>query len=147
MIIKTTLSEKEFNNIKDKKFNQYSLQKYISFFEDSYNKEKKQYILKENLKNDDTLKYIFRRIANINEFDNLKEIAEYFRKFLDDKKYIILYAYNGTGKTRLSNEFKNIGKKFNKETEEYTADTLYYNAFTEDLFHWDNDLENDEIRI
>ena len=147
MIIKTTLSEKEFNNIKDKKFNQYSLQKYISFFEDSYNKEKKQYILKANFQDYDTLKYIFRRIANINEFDNLKEIAEYFRKFLDDKKYIILYAYNGTGKTRLSNEFKNIGKNFNEETGEYTADTLYYNAFTEDLFHWDNDLENDEIRI
>src|SRR5690606_31631318 len=47
------------------------------------------------------------------------------------------YAYNGTGKTRLSTEFKNLGKKGDQR------DTLYFNAFTEDLFSWDNDLEND----
>ena len=23
------------------------------------------------------------------------------------------------------------------------ADTLYFNAYTEDLFYWDNDLDND----
>ena len=27
-----------------------------------------------------------------------------------------------------------------------SQDTLYFNAFTEDLFSWDNDLENDEHR-
>lgn len=27
------------------------------------------------------------------------------------------------------------------------SDTLYYNAFTEDLFYWDNDLEHDEERV
>jgi hypothetical protein len=27
------------------------------------------------------------------------------------------------------------------------SDTLYFNAFTEDLFHWDNDLENDMTRV
>ena len=81
------------------------------------------------------------------EFNSLQDIVIYFRELLNIKKYILLFAYNGTGKTRLSNEFKNIGKNFNEETGEYTADTLYYNAFTEDLFHWDNDLENDEIRI
>ena len=26
------------------------------------------------------------------------------------------------------------------------GDTLYFNAFTEDLFSWDNDLENDSER-
>lgn len=41
MIIKTTLSEKEFNNIKDKKFNQYSLQKYISFLKIVITKKRK----------------------------------------------------------------------------------------------------------
>lgn len=30
--------------------------------------------------------------------------------------------------------------------EEHSQDTLYFNAFTEDLFSWDNDLENDEYR-
>ncbi len=34
-----------------------------------------------------------------------------------------------------------------KKPEKKTADTLYYNAFTEDLFYWDNDLENDTDRF
>ncbi|HRF41446.1 MAG TPA: AAA family ATPase, partial [Saprospiraceae bacterium] len=37
-------------------------------------------------------------------------------------------------------EFKNRGKKGGKR------DTLYFNAFTEDLFSWDNDLANDTER-
>jgi len=60
---------------------------------------------------------------------------------LDNKKYLLLFAYNGTGKTRLSMGFKEAGKS-NGE-----ADTLYFNAFTEDLFSWDNDLDNDTRRV
>lgn len=56
------------------------------------------------------------------------------------KKCILLYAYNGTGKTRLSTAFKDIAKKAG------TVDTLYFNAFTEDLFSWDNDLDEDSER-
>jgi len=55
---------------------------------------------------------------------------------------VLLYAYNRTGKTRLSMEFKDAGKRKNKGN----ADTLYFNAYTEDLFTWDNDLEGDAIR-
>jgi hypothetical protein len=55
--------------------------------------------------------------------------------------FVLLYAYNGTGKTRLSMEFKNAGKQ------EDSRDTLYFNAFTEDLFFWDNDLEGDSKRV
>lgn len=55
--------------------------------------------------------------------------------------YILLFAYNGTGKTRLSMEFKNLGKIGD------ARDTLYFNAFTEDLFSWDNDLEHDARRV
>lgn len=40
-----------------------------------------------------------------------------------------------------------MGQELNDETGEKTADTLYYNAFTEDLFHWDNDLDNDAERL
>ena len=57
--------------------------------------------------------------------------------------FVLLYAYNGTGKTRLSMEFKEAGKRKRGQD----RDTLYFNAFTEDLFHWDNDLENDENRV
>jgi hypothetical protein len=60
-----------------------------------------------------------------------------------DKDFILLYAYNGTGKTRLSTEFKNKGKRLDENGNVIEGDTLYFNAFTEDLFYWDNDLEND----
>ena len=80
-------------------------------------------------------------------FSSIAEIATKLRKDLDGappkagKKYLLLFAYNGTGKTRLSMAFKDLGK-----TEE-TSDTLYFNAFTEDLFSWDNDLEGDSQRF
>tara|TARA_R110000751_G_scaffold104423_10_gene199930 strand:- start:7190 stop:8299 length:1110 start_codon:yes stop_codon:yes gene_type:complete len=64
-----------------------------------------------------------------------------------NKKIQLIYAFNGTGKTRLSREFKNlISPKEDNTEEEYHSKVLYYNAFTEDLFYWDNDLKNDEDR-
>jgi len=74
-------------------------------------------------------------------FNNLNAVANHLREKLEEKKYILLFAYNGTGKTRLSMVFKELGKN------DKTRDTLYFNAFTEDLFNWDNDLENDAKRI
>lgn len=62
------------------------------------------------------------------------------------KKYVLLYAYNGTGKTRLSVEFKDMGKRKLRGAAGEPRDTLYYNAFTEDLFTWNNDLEGDTDR-
>ncbi|WP_248796113.1 AAA family ATPase [Pseudomonas sp. MWU13-2105] len=59
---------------------------------------------------------------------------------------LLLYAYNRTGKTRLSMEFKDAGKRKSKKNPEGNSDTLYFNAFTEDLFTWENDLEGDSIR-
>ena len=61
----------------------------------------------------------------------------------------LIYAFNGTGKTRLSREFKSLmPPKSDEDTELEVSGVvgrkyLYYNAFTEDLFYWDNDLEND----
>lgn len=49
----------------------------------------------------------------------------------------LVFAYNGTGKTRLSYDFAHFGRG-----EGSPQHTLYYNAYTEDLFTWDNDLEN-----
>ena len=80
----------------------------------------------------------------------LKEIAEQLQA--SDKKVQLIYAFNGSGKTRLSREFKEVvSPKLTPETEgneEDQADPshpkiLYYNAFTEDLFYWDNDLTED----
>jgi wobble nucleotide-excising tRNase len=73
-------------------------------------------------------------------FVSLPELATHLRLELESKKFVLLYAYNGTGKTRLSMVFKDIGKKGDKR------DTLYFNAFTEDLFTWDNDLQSDSDR-
>lgn len=73
-------------------------------------------------------------------FADLPALATHLRGELENKKAILLYAYNGTGKTRLSMAFKDIGKLGD------ARDTLYFNAFTEDLFHWDNDLDGDSDR-
>ena len=79
-------------------------------------------------------------------FNDLPALAQHLRDELESKKFILLYAYNGVGKTRLSTEFKNLGKVVNEEGETTKRDTLYFNAFTEDLFTWDNDLEGDSER-
>ena len=82
-------------------------------------------------------------------FKDLKELASHFRGLLapkDAKKFVLLYAYNGTGKTRLAGAFKDLGKKINQDGETTHRDTLYFNAFTEDLFSWHNDLDNDSER-
>lgn len=76
------------------------------------------------------------------EFDSLELLATHLRERLEQKKYILLFAYNGTGKTRLSMAFKEQGKQGDG-----TRDTLYFNAFTEDLFSWDNDLDADAQRV
>ncbi|HHQ6552133.1 TPA: AAA family ATPase [Serratia fonticola] len=66
-----------------------------------------------------------------------------------NKKVQLIYAFNGTGKTRLSREFKhliapkNIDEQSSAEAEPSRSKILYYSAFTEDLFYWDNDLNAD----
>lgn len=76
-----------------------------------------------------------------NTFASLDALAAHLRNELGNKKYVLLYAYNGTGKTRLSMAFKQIGRQGDER------DTLYFNAFTEDLFTWDNDLDGDSERV
>ena len=77
--------------------------------------------------------------------ETLTQIAEKLRAA--NKKVQLIYAFNGSGKTRLSREFKElIAPKDPDAEEEPKAKILYYNAFTEDLFYWDNDLEYDADR-
>lgn len=91
---------------------------------------------------------------NENSYTDLPELAEHLRSVLADQfqrkpdpsPFVLLYAFNGTGKTRLSSAFKNLGKVADENGEVQNRDTLYFNAFTEDLFLWDNDLESDEYR-
>lgn len=74
----------------------------------------------------------------------LAEIAQQLK--METKKVQLIYAFNGTGKTRLSKEFKKL-VDFKNDLESENMELankriIYYNAFTEDLFYWDNDLEN-----
>ena len=77
------------------------------------------------------------------EYNSLVEIAQKIKD--SNKKVTLLYAFNATGKTRLSMEFKNLVNELRDD--EVIKHVVYYNAFTEDLFSWDNDLENDNERI
>lgn len=76
----------------------------------------------------------------------LTAIAEQLRDA--NKKVQLIYAFNGTGKTRLSRVFKALIAPKAEGEEAQASDladkkVLYYSAFTEDLFYWKNDLERD----
>lgn len=76
----------------------------------------------------------------------IDEIAEQLNA--SNKKVQLIYAFNGTGKTRLSQAFKNLVQLQNSANDDDVSLTrdkiLYYNAFTEDLFYWDNDLASNQ---
>lgn len=95
----------------------------------------------------------------IHTYKSMNRLVQRLRDDLNSQDFVLLYAYNGTGKTRLSMAFKEAGKKTIKRplrvgdhvgmpltVTEFERDTLYFNAYTEDLFHWENDLEGDSTR-
>ena len=86
--------------------------------------------------------------ANLNEFlkkmpRTLDDVFEQINEELDESnpqrpnqtKFSVLYAHNGSGKTRLSKLF----------ADNYNNQVLFYNAFTEDCFRWDNEKSVLEI--
>ena len=76
---------------------------------------------------------------------SLEEITQELKQ--RDNKVKLIYAFNGIGKTRLSREYRLLVApkviEEQEEQEEFGIKVLYYNAFTEDLFYWDNDLDTD----
>ena len=74
----------------------------------------------------------------------LEKIAQELKD--SSKKVQLIYAFNGVGKTRLSRIFKDLVSSKQKDEEKTRSKIIYYNAFTEDLFYWDNDLEEDTNR-
>lgn len=94
------------------------------------------------------------------EFNSIEELATGIKAKLDTattkKKVVAIYAFNATGKTRLSNllswEDENGGVLLTEdgdiltteswdviEFENWKIKTLCYNAFVEDMFTWDNE--------
>ncbi|MHB1332173.1 MAG: AAA family ATPase [Sulfuriferula sp.] len=58
------------------------------------------------------------------------------------ERIVLMYAFNSTGKTRLSVAYK--GETKGKDG---SHAGVYFNAYSEDLFVWDNDSENGEENI
>lgn len=78
------------------------------------------------------------------EFNSLEEVAKNIQNKLDaqtDKKRIIaIYAFNGIGKTRLSNQIGNSESDNTQgDWENEWIKKISYNAFFEDIFTWDNE--------
>lgn len=71
---------------------------------------------------------------------NLTDVVEYIKRA--NENIFLIYAFNGTGKTRLSVEYKDKTK-----TSEGYHTGVYYNSYSEDLFRWNNDEEHDNENI
>lgn len=72
---------------------------------------------------------------------NLPEIAT--QLYEQPQKICLIYAFNATGKTRLSVAYKDLTKNINAGKHS----GVYYNAFSEDLFVWDNDEKHNNENI
>lgn len=71
----------------------------------------------------------------------LKKIAKEIKEAKEN--IFLVYAFNATGKTRLSTAYKEIAR--DEDTRKQTG--VYYNAYSEDLFVWNNDIERAEANI
>ena len=77
---------------------------------------------------------------------DLKNIAKQIREA--NEKIFLIYAFNGTGKTRLSIQYKEDAREQQPDENGKRKQTgVYYNAYSEDLFVWDNDIEHSEEDI
>ena len=65
----------------------------------------------------------------MSEIIGFENIATHIKNDLDSDKDVLLYAFNATGKTRLSCSFEN----------DENIESLSYNAIVEDYFTWDNE--------
>lgn len=72
---------------------------------------------------------------------SLEAIANEIKEL--DESIALIFAFNATGKTRLSVAYKDATKDI--ETNKHSG--VYYNAFSEDLFVWDNDEQSDGENI
>lgn len=60
-----------------------------------------------------------------------------------NKNLILVYGFNGTGKTQLSVAYQELTKTQN----EGNSSGVYYNSYSEDLFYWENEENNCRLLI
>lgn len=70
-------------------------------------------------------------------FEPVREDSKYYNSNFPFTNCALVFAYNGTGKTRLSYDFAHFNR-----SEGTPKHTLYYNAYTEDIFSWNNGIED-----
>lgn len=75
----------------------------------------------------------------------LTDIAQTLKA--NTKKVQLIYAFNGTGKTQLSKEFKKLIEQDEEGNSLDERQILYYNAFSEDLFYWRNEEGNNILKV
>ena len=76
------------------------------------------------------------------------ELIDIARQVKETRENILLiYAFNATGKTRLSVEYKEYAREHKVDGSKGRQTGVYYNAYSEDLFVWDNDIEHSEENI
>lgn len=74
---------------------------------------------------------------SMNELEIAKQLND------NQENIILIYAFNSVGKTRLSVAYKDYTKSEN----DGNHPGVYYNAYSEDLFVWENDEDNDNANI
>jgi hypothetical protein len=105
------------------------------------NRKRRRYIQTETKKQANRIDKIDE--SNIVE-NRMSKITEIAKQLFDNQENIILiYAFNSSGKTRLSVAYKDYTKSLNDG--DHTG--VYYNAFSEDLFVWNNDEPNNNADI
>lgn len=74
----------------------------------------------------------------MDDYNTIESLANEIKKKLNNnpskKKVVLLYAFNATGKTRLSREIES-----KKDEYDEIGESLCFNAFSEDTFVWNNE--------
>jgi len=74
---------------------------------------------------------------------SVAEIAKELNEL--NENIVLIYALNSTGKTRLSVAYKDLTKLSKDGNQKHAG--VYYNAYSEDLFVWDNDEEHLNLKV
>lgn len=83
--------------------------------------------------------------SNTAEFTSIEDLARSVESILNSstkkKKIVALYAFNSTGKTRISNLLSETDNDQSENESEVSSaiKVLCYNVFLEDIFKWDNE--------